>query len=408
MEFFEYFNRYYVEQIFGWNYIISMMIFSFQTALVMNSFKWNLKGILFKLLDCVITFALQILLFCFWEYFFGSHQYINYIVWPILIVIHFFYFCRYKFFDKLSKGVCLTIILYHEPTIFNTFSEIVGLDGRYFGVISTIAYLLAAVLIVIFLTKFTLKKTENINFICFFLMLFVVAFTIAFINVDLPEGEKAANAWSHIILYILMLTFALISYYYFYRLNVDFSNALESQALLIKEERNRKALETSRQNLEDLRKRRHDMKNQYQYMRLLLEQGNKEKLNEFFQRMIEGSTYEIHSLVGGDALRKYEEILEKEYPDIHFIYHTNIELKDKTHILEIANMLLSLARKNLGELDEVEAWIEGDENSILFTITSKEITNIDSNIFNGFTVYETNQKVKRNVLNTYKIVKNMQ
>ena len=170
MGFFGYFQKYYLEQAFGWNYIATMAILCSQITLVMNSKEWNLKGFLWKIIDFCITYLIQLFFFCFWEYFLGSHVYINYIVWPFVIACHFFYFCSYKLFDKLSKGVSLTIALYLEPMITSSLLEVMGVANTYFGFVSLLIVMLFGILNILFLSKFTLKKTENINYICFFLL----------------------------------------------------------------------------------------------------------------------------------------------------------------------------------------------------------------------------------------------
>ncbi len=370
MGFFGYFEKYYINLSFGWNYIVSMLILTIEISLVMNSFKYNLKGILFKLLDCIITFGIEIFIFCLAEFLLGSHQYINYICWPIIIFSHAFYFCHYKAFDRLSKGLCLTIILYLEPMISSSICDLFGITN--FPVATTIFTIIFALATSFFMPKFTLKKTEKINYVCLLLMIFLVAFTIAFIIVDLPEGEKSLNAWSHFTIYILIATFALISYYYFYRLNVDFNNSLQSQALLIREEQNRLALETSRANLEDLRRRRHDMKNQYQYMRLLLEKGEKDQLNLFFQQMVKGTEISKNpSETPSNHIHIFQNRLQNTYPECSFIFHDNITNDANDFLIEIEDTLFLLIKKNL-QKGENEIWLEGDKKELFLTFKSSD------------------------------------
>ena len=406
MGFFEYFEKYYINHVFGWNYIVSMVVLTLQISLVMNSYKWNLKGILFKVLDSAITFAIYIFVFCFAEYFLGSHQYINYICWPFVIAFHFLYFCHYKFFDKLSKGVCLTIVLYLEPMLTSSLIELVDPYTPYFGIYSTVLETCFGVLCVLFMRKFTLKKSEKINYVCLLLLLFLIAFTVAFIVADLPEGEAFLNAWSHVLIYSLIGVFAFISYYYFYRLNVDFNASLETQALLLKEENARMALEASEANLEDLRKRRHDMKNQYQYMRLLLEQGDKEKLNEFFQRMIEGSSVSLNVPSSKlDEANWFEDRIRKSFSNVEFLFHNNFEEGGNAFLIETEDLILSLIGDNLGASEKDEIWMEGDKGTIFLTLSASDESSPRSFTKGELHVASKLQKTKKGAFLTYKITK---
>lgn len=404
--FFGYFERYYIIRIFGWKYIASMVLMCALASLVMNSYKWNLKGALLKLLDLAITFGIYVFAFCFAEYFLGSHQYINYICWPIIVALHFAYFCHYKFFDKLSKGVCLTIVLYLLPMLTSSFLELFSLEDDLFGVLTIAMEGVFGTLMVYFMTKFTLKKTESINYVCFFLLLFLIAFTLAFLLADLPEGEARSNAWSHVVIYSLIGVFACISYYYFYRLNVDFSNSLDSQALLLKEESARKALEASQANLEDLRKRRHDMKNQYQYMRLLLEQGDTEKLNAFFQRMIEGSSVALSAPSSKQGeIAWFEDRIKKTFVGVDFSFHNNFEGGSEAFLIETEDTLLRLIKENLEEGKEKEIWMEGNKEAIFLTLPSpfeKEPLPVEKG---ELKIYSTLQKTEKGTFLTYKITK---
>ncbi len=242
-----------------------------------------------------------------------------------------------------------------------------------FAIFNACLLVLASIFVIAYMPKYTLKKTEKINYACFFLMIFLVGFTLSFILVDLPEGESFLNAWSHLVIYTLIGTFAIISYYYFYCINLDFTHSLESQALLIKEERNRIILETSRNNLEELRKRRHDMKNQYQYMRLLLENGDTEKLNEFFKRMIEGTPSSINAPKEREnELTYFEERIRQTFKETTFIFHDNFDNDGLNFLIDTEDLLLGLLKENIYPTNEMEIWMEGNGTSLFLTFPIKQ------------------------------------
>lgn len=286
--------------------------------------------------------------------------------------------------------------------IASSLLDAMELPTAYFDYASFFIVFFFGLLSTLFLSKFTLKKTENINYICFFLLLFLVAFTLVLILTDLPEGEVSLNAISHLSIYFLIAIFAMISYYFFYRINVDYSQALDNQAILLKEEKNKETLEASQANLENLRKRRHDMKNQYQYMRLLLENGDKEKLNEFFQRMIEGSdvTFTPSNKKTNSSL--WQDKIKGEYPGVSFIFHSNLEKEGEKNLPEYEKVFdFILQNSSLNKKQEI--WLEGDGSSYLLTLSSSSKENKTVS-FPDYEIHESCQKdAPSSFLKTFRI-----
>lgn len=210
------------------------------------------------------------------------------------------------------------------------------------------------------------------------------------------------NAISHLSIYFLIAIFAMISYYFFYRINVDYSQALDNQAILLKEEKNKETLEASQANLENLRKRRHDMKNQYQYMRLLLENGDKKKLNEFFQRMIEGSDVTFTSSNKKTNSSLWQDKIKGEYPGVSFIFHSNLEKEGEKNLPEYEKVFdFILQNSSLNKKQEI--WLEGDGSSYLLTLSSSSKENKTVS-FPDYEIHESCQKdAPSSFLKTFRI-----
>ena len=148
------------------------------------------------------------------------------------------------------------------------------------------------------------------------------------------------------------------------------------------------------------------MKNQYQYMRLLLEQGDKEKLNEFFQRMIEGSSVSLNVPSSKlDEANWFEDRIRKSFSNVEFLFHNNFEEGGNAFLIETEDLILSLIGDNLGASEKDEIWMEGDKGTIFLTLSASDESSPRSFTKGELHVASKLQKTKKGAFLTYKITK---
>lgn len=284
-DFFKYFVSYYIDLVFGPLYVVQMAIFTLLITISLNPFRWNREGILIKILDLLLTFVAQILCFCLCESLLGSNNYNNYIVWPIVILIHCLCFIRYNPSYQIGKGlvVCIFIMLFPQISAnLNTLLQY-HMETNFFALSLTTLILLSTIWIVIFLL--TSKEDVKTKPLYFILFLFILAFSIAIIVTDSRERDYIDYVRSHICVYILLLFLSLVAYYLFTTSNKYYTKQYESEALALKYESDKKITDVSKENLEELRKFRHDMKNQYRFMKTLIDSEDMEKFKKYFEEL---------------------------------------------------------------------------------------------------------------------------
>lgn len=318
--FFDYFTKYYINHDFGPSYILTIIIMVLEVVLAFNDYRVsfkrkkgepkgfinrvcsfflreskedgiaNWKSILYFLADLVVTYIVQILLFCAAEFFFGSHNYINYIVWPIMVAAHAFFMNRFSWFERIAKGGVLITVLLLEPVL----SQIIGapfgqLSGTYFHYIAVLVFFAVGSFTIWMLRKCSMGDFSFSNPVCLILIAFVTVWSfilIVFMKIEPNAVGDYSFDYVHFLLFFGLLAFSEVTYYLYYETLLEHDRALRNQATALKAENDKEMLEFSMNNMESLRKLRHDIKNQYQYMKVLFDSGDKEKLKTFLFRYV--------------------------------------------------------------------------------------------------------------------------
>lgn len=318
--FFDYFRRYYIELGMGINYPIQMALFCLTITLSMNTLKWDKKGILLRILDAAITFLLQVFFFSFFEFLFGSHNYINYISWPFVVLIHCFFFTKEPFFDRIAKGLVLLIFIILLPQLNSNIISVLGKTGsEHFSLFSILLTFFFTSLWSAFFLFLQAKRRANskVSILSFLILLFSLGFSLALIVTDNTEQRNQyLNNVSHLFLYILLMCISIVTYSLFCKANVYHTSSYESERMALRLDADKRMVNLSRENLNKLRRLRHDTKNQYQFMKMLIDNGEYQKLKEFCSEMmkqdIEISDISTRNPIIDSLIKEEKEVLKKE------------------------------------------------------------------------------------------------
>lgn len=357
--FFEYFVKYYVNLEMGVNYPLQMVFFCITITLSMNTLKWDRKGILLKITDLILTFMLQVFFFCLFEYLFGSHNYINYITWPFVLLFHCFCFTKEAIFDQIAKSMTLLIFIFLLPQFTANLINVSGnpMSGNFPLYASILAILLCSLWSACFLLfQIRKKKNSKVSLLSFLVLLFALGFSIAVIVTDNPERNRYLNSMSHIFLYALLMFLSLATYSLFFKANLYHTSSYESEKMALRLEADNRMVNLSRENLERLRRIRHDTKNQYQFMKMLIDRGEYGKLKEFCQEMLK-KDIELSQI--STQNQDVDEIITKERE----------ELKKEKIFLEVCSSGLSQCRIRKEELstffEELTEYLKKEVNAFL-------------------------------------------
>ena len=304
--FFDYFSKYYIHLAFGPGYVLSQIIMIVSIALSFfshrfsfkrgekdgkNWFLWKKEGdkpngivSLYLLADLASVFAITIFCYCFFEFFLGSHNYINYLVWPIVVVSSAFLFNKDPWFAKVAKIACLVTFLFVEPVFGIEIKSLWSFRGA-----DVLTLFLLSLLFVLVLRYCRLDKYPFSNMMSLILLVAIMAISIVSICLWDGGNEDELDTFNSHEFFVDLgyLLFSISSYYLYYRTLLEHDKSLESQAILFKVKNEEEMLKMSKNNMEELASIRHDLKNQYQYMKTLLESKDYDKLNTFFADMTE-------------------------------------------------------------------------------------------------------------------------
>lgn len=140
------------------------------------------------------------------------------------------------------------------------------------------------------LNKFSFRKIKNIPIptIAFSSLLCIGEIGLTFFSTYyIHVSTFILSLYQFIIFFFLILT-NIVSYIMMYKICFANQEKIKLQAKNYELEKNQELLMVSDQNLEKLRELKHDSKNQYAYMKLLLEEKKYDELEKFFQEYGDG------------------------------------------------------------------------------------------------------------------------
>ncbi len=199
----------------------------------------------------------------------------------IIYVLYALFICRYPLKNKL---IMTSTILAASVEMVN-FSYITGrlIDATVSGLtipMLVLVYAFIAVLAV-FESRFSMAKFDDFptGGLVLILIINTIGVAATFVTMLLDTALGLASVYSSMV-YMLLYILTVVSYFSFYIIYLERDRRIRLEA------KNRMAEATSEQfrltvrNMEDLRKIRHDMKNNYSYMRALLEKKEYAKLDD--------------------------------------------------------------------------------------------------------------------------------
>jgi hypothetical protein len=278
-----YFTDLYINRHFGTNFIVSNVLFVLGVVLLFNDYKFNKKGILIKLGDAIVTFVIQTF-FSSIFYFFWGPEFMGYIIWPIVIFSHAFLMNDMKWFDRVMKALTLSslyILVIPLSAAIGAALNIKDEDIYFVVLLTSLSFIL--------LKMFSLEEVSKISYPCLITQV-VLTVLVIILNVMISMGGMEAMTFSlRIMVLLILFLISCFTYYMFYMVSSEHEKAIRIQAMAFKSHNDSQMVKLTQDNIEDLRKMRHDMRNQYQYMKILLANKDYEKLNSFFSDMTESS-----------------------------------------------------------------------------------------------------------------------
>lgn len=296
---------------YGWNFILSNVILCFCISFLFNdkSFKgW--KNLLIHLLDFLVTYGVH-LLFNSLAYVLVGEIYMGILSWPMLILLHAFLMNRLNLYDRLMKAMTITSF---TLMIFPLTSAI----GVSLKIWNESIFIVAPFVLgyTFFIRRFSLEEFRTTNLACFISEVIVFLCTLSVLITCNIIGMGTIPVIFQIVLFFALYVISGVICFIYYMVAKEERKALDNYALAFKSKNDYEMVKLTTDNMESLRKMRHDMRAQYQYMQILLKNRDYDSLDKFFSDMCEDSFAPLNfvncgnnavSGVMNNAIRKAQE-----------------------------------------------------------------------------------------------------
>lgn len=288
---FQYIHDFYIQQVVGLSYVISDIVFCLCLTLLLNNQPWNRKGVLTKLADFVLTFAVMLVINSFGYMLHSTIQFVRMAALPVLVVAHMPIGNRYDWATRLVMG----FMYYSSYVLILVIAAEAVMTFRLFGLISqriggfdltTLLTIIMPMIMTIFLRQFSIASFQYRHSFATVLILGIVLLTQLlqylrmapiYTSMSLLVFRIAANS----VLWVLEL----LSYYMLYVVTKEYNENLVLQAEKMRMETNRILTDFSEQNFVELKSLRHDLRNQFAYMNALMEQEQFDELKKYFSAL---------------------------------------------------------------------------------------------------------------------------
>ena len=202
-------------------------------------------------------------------------------------------FCR---FERSARNVCAAVCFATILTVFELGATLGRTLEYYFEGFDSIWMKLLSNLLILVLgivlnrhpvSKYYVSKNAAILNITASTLagIAVISYDLMMINVF----ERGGNYGDHLLMSVtltVMYVTILVTYLMTYALSREQTHGLRLQAEAEINKASEQLMTVSQHNLEELRNLRHDINNQYSYMRILLNEGKIDELNEYFGELL--------------------------------------------------------------------------------------------------------------------------
>lgn len=281
----EFFYLYYDCLNVGLGFVLRDIVYSVGLVIVLTEInRSSVKSILLLLAKMVGTYGVLILCESFMYMFMGPRSIIL-VSYPLTLAVYAVTMCRYRVISRIALSACFyTISIYAIHSVDLLFTIINGtesfnpsnhawlLEG-----LRVAAYFALTAVVCFYLCKCTPERYKYIN-----RSGVVVLLGFMLLNIVLPDYAECGTVWENFITNTILWVLQLLVYYLFYSATKEHNIRLETKMMLERRAAQEEMLHLAYKNREDLLEIRHEIKNQYLFMREMIETGQYENLKKFF------------------------------------------------------------------------------------------------------------------------------
>lgn len=315
----EYFEIYFSQLKYGVNYILTGIAFALSITLVFNTFKYDWKGYLIKLADWIITYGLY-LLFVSSYYVLVTPMFMDFIAWLTVVFLHMSLCNNMQWQERILKSFVMVSFLNMIPSLTSAIGASLNIWSE-----DIIFVLVFTVIETFFLIYFKTPSLSKINIICYILECIISIGLTVFTN--LINYKRSSYSFTfQITFFIFLYVIAMIVYYLYYKITKETEKLARANTEI-------EACKMSQTNLDDLRKLRHDQKNQYLYMKNLIDNQNYDELQKFFCDILETTAVPLTFVdCGNDVVSGLMNIEIKKADELNIKIHHSIIIPQTINI----------------------------------------------------------------------------
>lgn len=283
--------------VLGYSVLPTFFIYSITCVFLLLPNSKRLKKAITALVLFVIEFVVLVCLYTFVDLPFYN-SIITYFGFPPLLTL--FLFVLYTiWFEKRDANKQITVAsIYH--LVFYSISAFSGALGACqdhqwhlntnfdFTSFSNIVLLLSLSLLFL---RFNISKIEYFPKYSKYMSLCFSGFCITIFhfvrNIIFPKFKETNTLSSLLFLYVLLIIVAIIFYIMFYQIGKEYKEKVDAKLLYENEKNNEQISRLTNDNYEALRKIRHDIKNQYAMMGLLIKDEKYDELKKYYAEYTE-------------------------------------------------------------------------------------------------------------------------
>jgi len=274
---FDYFNNFYIKLQFGSAFVITEVIFILGLFVLLNSIPKDKKEWLKVCLSLPCAWIVSLILSSF-IYWLSGNAYNREIVYPLILALYAVKICRYSPYCRVIMCCNFYAMFLMSLGLSEAISFIAGSNN----VVTIIIFGICLILFSLYLKLFSPEKFNNIPLVCVALPIIylIIAYILEIFLVSLDAIELSRQA--HILIDSAVTLLLIICYLLIYFINKETDKKLKLEVDNTRIEQEMQLLQFSKANLEELRLIRHDIKNQYACVKLLLEEKKSDKAIEYF------------------------------------------------------------------------------------------------------------------------------
>lgn len=283
----EYYQQFYIEQRFGYAYIVTFFGFIVFSILLLNERPFSKRGWCVKLLHIAVSYFVMLLASGIYYILFHEVDNMHMILMLLFLVVYAAFISRYR----PATRIVMSAVFYSMTMMGLSISEASGAILRSRGVnipfgldLTTIIIVAFMVLTLCFLRSFT---TESHSYVPGFVAVLITVVCVVSCGVQIAHHMMDTSRNYNIIVCIGFCMIELLAYYMFYVISREYSRNLELVAISNKARAERDMYRITEITYKELGMMRHELKNYIAYMQQLLAGEEYAALAAFFENELE-------------------------------------------------------------------------------------------------------------------------